>query len=198
MAAIAASVAAPDTERERAEPTPVVALPAPTINKFTRLINAALDQPEVPIVSWHIIDASVAQRTTADACDYPSHAGDMRAAVQMLCIELNRVRGHLAMPQRGCQFLRVSLGNGEAVIEYEYSPGKPGRISGPPEDCYEDEPEELAVIQVLVNGAWVDADLFAPAVIEQWEQAIRDDVQLQREADEEAGAVRRYEAAMGL
>ena len=37
------------------------------------------------------------------------------------------------------------FGEVEFVMTYEYTPFRPGRISGPPEDCYPDEPEELEI-----------------------------------------------------
>lgn len=37
------------------------------------------------------------------------------------------------------------FGEVEFVMTYEYTPFRPGRFSGPPEDCYPDEPEELEI-----------------------------------------------------
>ena len=33
-----------------------------------------------------------------------------------------------------------------------YWPGRPGKYSGPPEKCYEDEPDEMSIMSVIVNG----------------------------------------------
>ena len=43
----------------------------------------------------------------------------------------------------------------EVEVEYEYSPFVAGRLSGPPEDCYPDEPEELTISAVYI---WKDLD----------------------------------------
>lgn len=51
------------------------------------------------------------------------------------------------------------IGDGiDASVTFDYYPGRPGVYSGPPEKCYEDEPDELEVTRVLVDGAeWLQA-----------------------------------------
>jgi hypothetical protein len=51
------------------------------------------------------------------------------------------------------------IGDGiDATVTFDYYPGRPGVYSGPPEKCYEDEPDELEVTRVLVDGAeWLQA-----------------------------------------
>lgn len=45
------------------------------------------------------------------------------------------------------------IGDGiEASVTFDYYPGSPGRYSGPPERCYEDEPDEFEVTRVVVGG----------------------------------------------
>jgi hypothetical protein len=36
-------------------------------------------------------------------------------------------------------------------IEFNYTPFRPGRYSGPPEDCYPDEPEELEITSIKIT-----------------------------------------------
>ena len=44
------------------------------------------------------------------------------------------------------------LGEITVEVEYNYTPGEPGFISGPPENCYPPEPEEIEITNVrLVN-----------------------------------------------
>ena len=90
--------------------------------------------------------------------------------------ELQRLQGVDLKPQPGCRIVEMALGDSTVMVEYEYSPGRPGvhtLRNGDP--GYPDEPAELAVLNVLVNGCMVDAsECIAPAVIERWEQQIID------------------------
>jgi hypothetical protein len=118
--------------------------------------------------------------------NYASRDADrFRALAIEFAAELSRWQGFGVDPQRGCDLLPVPFGDAEVLIEYEYSAGRPGRYSGPPEDCYEDEPEDITVLQVLINGQFVDADLFAESVIEQWHDAIRAHMADELESDAE-------------
>jgi len=40
----------------------------------------------------------------------------------------------------------------ELSVEGRFSPGSPGRLWGPPEKCYPDEPAEAEVEHVFLNG----------------------------------------------
>jgi hypothetical protein len=48
------------------------------------------------------------------------------------------------------------FGSIDFTIEYEYSPFRPGRYSGPPEDCYPDEPEELEIESLSPSEHFLD------------------------------------------
>jgi len=80
---------------------------------------------------------------------------------------------------------------GEEDIEVEvvvhYSPGSPGRLSGPPERCYPPEPPEVEVAiakrtdtGVVVPPGWLDYDAM--------EQAICDEIAGEKEYDAEMRA----------
>ena len=72
--------------------------------------------------------------------------------------------------QPGCELVSVQFGMSSITLEVEFTPGSPGRYSGPPEDCYPDDPAELCVLQALVNEHMVDVDgVFTEAQIAQWE-----------------------------
>ena len=51
------------------------------------------------------------------------------------------------------------------LVEYYYKKGYPGKYTGPPESCYEEEPEEVEVVRVVVKG-WDDQ---LPAVLKDLE-----------------------------
>jgi hypothetical protein len=184
MAAIAASVAAPAIVHNRAEPVPVVALPAASDpDKFRRLINQAASDSHQPIRAEVLCAAAEDKSRNAEGYrQWPVAAGLLHFAVEMLAAELNRLRGHGAcIPGPASQFLRAPLGGSEAMIEYSA-----------------DDEGDLCVERALINGRWIEADQFAPDVLEQWHEAIRADIEQQRRDDAETHAVRRYEAARGL
>ena len=51
------------------------------------------------------------------------------------------------------------LGEIDLEVEYLYSPSVPGRYSGPPEDCYPDEPSEVEVISVKCDCVIISGTL---------------------------------------
>lgn len=110
---------------------------------------------------------------------------------KILAREVAILRGHGHTPQEGAQLLWSTLGDAEVLLEYEYSAGRPGRTYGPPEDCYESEPEEITVLSMFVNGQWSDVDnVVADSVMERWHEEIREHIaeQVQRDADDRAEA----------
>lgn len=44
------------------------------------------------------------------------------------------------------------LGENDLTVFYNYTPAQAGRYSGPPEDCYPDEPEEIEIVDVSADG----------------------------------------------
>lgn len=97
---------------------------------------------------------------------------DTDKLIRDLRAELDVLRGKGQTPQTGCRIEAMCLGDSEALVEYEYSPGDPGQYSGPPERCYPATDAEVVIIQVFVNGCWVDADLFAESTLEGWTQQL--------------------------
>lgn len=86
---------------------------------------------------------------------------------QALAKELDLLKGNGHKPQRGCSFVTKPLG------EYEFTPGRAGRYFGPPEDCCPDEPAEVTILQVFINGTWCDpSDFLADSIIERWQEEI--------------------------
>ena len=98
-----------------------------------------------------------------------SFADDKAAALA----HYQRLAFEAQSPQEGSALITLNMGDAEVLIEYEYTPGEESFISGPPENCYEGSPEELAILGVFVNAVWCDPNDFASAKqIELWEQSI--------------------------
>ena len=70
--------------------------------------------------------------------------------------ELARWKGFGLTPNKGCKLVWVRFFDDQILIEVEYFPGDPGSTSGPPEKCYPEEPDEIEVINVLINGKMID------------------------------------------
>lgn len=75
--------------------------------------------------------------------------------------------------QEGAHCVSLTLDGHPIEVEFEYEPGEPGRLTGPPEDCYPAEPEVIGLLGVHVNGHWVAADLFSDEQQLAWVAAIK-------------------------
>jgi hypothetical protein len=98
--------------------------------------------------------------------------------------------------------------NFDLRIEYTYSPGTPDQTRGPPEACYEGDPEEFELESVTL--LYMDSELVLRAAdltalgfmselcedmnekIEEW---CREDWEAQQEAALEEAAIARWEAS---
>ena len=182
MAAIAASVAAPAIVHDREQPAPVVALPtSAALETLRRMRTTAVDDAHQAIDVNRLLAAARAASQEDGGISYPAYSASLGILLIDLAMELNRLRGHGAKPQAGCQFLRTPLGDSEALIEYSA-----------------DDEGDLCVERALINGRWVATHLFDPDVRDRLDQAARADIEQQRRDDAETHAVRRYEALGGL
>jgi hypothetical protein len=82
--------------------------------------------------------------------------------------ELQRMRGAYLKPQAGCLIAEMPFGDATVLVEYEYTAAVRATFDDPA------EPAQVTIVSVLVNGAMVDADLFADAVLDRWTQDILD------------------------
>ena len=74
------------------------------------------------------------------------------------------------------------------AVEYRITyRGSPGRLSGPPEDCYGAEPPEFEITSIRVCGVPVPFSALPVIVQEAIEESVRDDIPAAM-ADEQAAA----------
>ena len=121
----------------------------------------------------HLIESDTRAHTVDGYTAWHMVAEAHQKTIRRLVDELNVLNGLGQRPQAGCAFTTKYLGDAEVKVEYEFSPGDPGRYSGPPENCYPAEPAEVTVLQVFINGTWADpSDFVADAVLERWAEEI--------------------------
>lgn len=44
------------------------------------------------------------------------------------------------------------IGDQDAAVRVDFTPGTPRQTSGPPERCYEGDPDEVEILSCLING----------------------------------------------
>lgn len=107
----------------------------------------------------------------------PSRADALAQEVGRLKRELDQFRseylGKGQRPQSGCKFATVSLEEAEVLVEYEFRPEQ--------EPIYDVEspgvgpgcPASLTVLQMLVNGRWIDPrDVLREEIVARWEEQL--------------------------
>ena len=93
--------------------------------------------------------------------------------VRELSAELAEWRGTHVRPQRGCRITSMILGDGEALVEYEYAEPAPDRCDPDAGNPGPGHQAEVNIIGVYINKMWLDAqEVIAPAVIERWQEVI--------------------------
>ena len=56
-------------------------------------------------------------------------------------------------------FLTIEVDGVPMRAELNYWPFRPGKISGPPEECYPDEDEEIEILSLRVGGSESPVDI---------------------------------------
>ena len=101
---------------------------------------------------------------------YPAHhmiASAHATSIRYLCDKLNEYEGIGGTPQAGCHFADMTLGDATVKVEFKYERGEPQTYDHPGCD------ESLAIIGVLINGKWCDAeDCIPDTVLKRWEEEL--------------------------
>lgn len=119
------------------------------------------------------------------------YASAMRNATDKLA----QFTGKGAKPQAGCHFHEVTWGDVEVKLEYEFTDGEPESWNGLTGVGHPGSPAEVSILQMLINGVWIDPDgIVHPDLIDRWEADIAEEREdAQRAAVEEYYDARRDE-----
>ena len=81
----------------------------------------------------------------------------------------------------------------DLVVQFYYTPGRPGKVSGPPEYCYPEEPEEITIEGIFDDEGNSLEHLVPESSFEKLEQKILDHVHSEMETAKEEAAIARAE-----
>ena len=124
-----------------------------------------------------------AEKVGDKAARWPYQSGAFRAELRKECDTVAQFTGANAKPQSGCFFQKLWAGDAEFIVECEYTPGEPANMDADSPTCGPGEAAQIALIQVLINGQWIDPeDIFDQVVIDRWTQQVFDS-QLEKERD---------------
>jgi len=140
----------------------------------------------------HLIEANIKAHTSQGYTAWHMVAGAHEATVRDLAAELNTLKGIGHTPQAGCFFSEKFLGEATVLIEFEAEPASGDGWNEPRREA------EVHVLQVLVNGAWIDADLIDPSTVERWETEMLEAADEAREQAKIEAAEARAEARRDL
>jgi hypothetical protein len=99
--------------------------------------------------------------------------GLLSTALENAQHDLAQYTGSSAKPQNGCHFYSTTFGDADITVEYEYEPGEDAVWNLDSPMCGPGVSPYVVVIQVLINGAWIDPDgIVDRSVIERWEEEI--------------------------
>ena len=100
-------------------------------------------------------------------------AGFLMGIIEGLCARIDQLEGVGIKPSKGCILGEVyDSDDNPFKVEYEFEPGFPSKISGPPERCYEGEAPVARIGGVYYADALLDPDVFNPKLIEKWEEQL--------------------------
>ena len=94
-----------------------------------------------------------------------SQVGELEAELTKALTELSEATGKGYKPPPGCGLITLYAGDAELLCEYEYEAGEPSKTYGPPESCYEGNPPNAVITQVLVQGWCEPTDILSDVLI---------------------------------
>lgn len=97
-----------------------------------------------------------AERERADRLSEALDAAQRRIA--QLGHDLLTLKGENARPQEGSEIARVICGDAYVLVEYDYTPAEEAVYDLNSPVCGPGHPEEIALLNVFINGAWCDIE----------------------------------------
>ena len=141
-----------------------------------------------------IITANTKAHTSDGYTSWHMVAAAHEATIRRLVDELNVLQGLGQTPASGCHHAELIFGDTSVLVEFEAEEASGDNWNEPRHEA------TVAVLRVLINGAWCDAEDVVPdAVIERWETELLEgragDAQMAADDAAEARAEARREFA---
>lgn len=140
----------------------------------------------------HLIEANVKAHTSQGYTAAHMVQAAHETTIRGLVAELNTLKGIGHKPQAGCYFAEKFLGDAPVLIEFEVEPASGDGWNEPRHEA------EVHVLQVLVNGVWIETDLIDPSTVERWETELLQAADEARQWAKDEAAEARAEARRDL
>jgi hypothetical protein len=109
---------------------------------------------------------AVARQAIAAFCQANHRPAVLIDALRAISDEHSRWQGFDLRPQEGSDFAVLPMDQADVLVEYDFHDGEASSDDHP--GC----PAAAQVLNVLINGRWVDAGCVARDLVDQWETTI--------------------------
>lgn len=148
----------------------------PEQRKAADAADAQQQRPCLLTTADTILVAAKTATTHNGYTSWPVYADELERRVRELCAELDVLNGKGQTAQVGCSMATLSMDEADVLVEYEYTPGEEAVLDINSRRCGPGCDPTLSILNVFVNGHWIDASYIAPGVLERWEVQLFEDM----------------------